>query len=45
MGGLTERRARQQEAIDNGEPLRTKKGREKKGEGTGESGSQRKVRE
>jgi len=32
MGGIRDRRARQQEAIDNGEPLRTKKGRKKKGQ-------------
>ena len=35
MGGIQDRRARQQEAIDNGEPLRTKKGRKKKGEQKG----------
>lgn len=35
MGGIRDRRARQQEAIDNGEPLRTKKGRKKKGEEKG----------
>ena len=35
MGGIRDRRARQQEAIDNGEPLRTKKGRKKQGEKKG----------
>ena len=33
MGGQRDRRQRQQEAIDRGEPLRTKSGRKKKGEG------------
>ena len=31
MGGIKDRRQRQQDAIDAGEPLRTKKGRKKKG--------------
>ena len=31
MGGVKERRQRQQDAIDRGEPLRTKKGKIKKG--------------
>ena len=31
MGGVRERRQRQQDAIDRGEPLRTKKGKIKKG--------------
>ena len=35
MGGIRDRRKRQQEAIDSGEPLRTKKGRKKKGEKKG----------
>ena len=35
MGGILERRRRQQEAIDNGEPLRTRSGREKRGEERG----------
>tara|TARA_R110000787_G_scaffold93674_3_gene195985 strand:+ start:207 stop:560 length:354 start_codon:yes stop_codon:yes gene_type:complete len=33
MGGQRDRRRRQQEAIDRGEPLRTKSGRKKQGEG------------
>ena len=32
MGGIKDRRRRQQEAIDRGEPLRTRSGRKKKGD-------------